>query len=262
MPSTDKALTSTEPAGRTPAGTGDRDDNATGGTGDGTVRLRLSSARPLTQDLITELNAVCDRVEDTGGAEVAVFELTGAVSGEPAPVQWPGGVNIHLVSRWEKAIRRVERLCAPTVAIVEGECSGPALELLLATDYRIGTPRTRLSLGQQAGVLWPGMALHRLEQQVGLARVRRLALFNMAIEAREALPLGLLDEVAEAPHEVLATLLERVGQLTGAEIAVRRRLLLEAATTPHEDALGVHLAACDRALRRQAPSDAQHASVP
>jgi isomerase DpgB len=35
----------------------------------------------------------------------------------------------------------------------------------------------------------------------------------------------------------------------GAELAIRRQLMLEAMTTTFEDALGTHLAACDRALR-------------
>lgn len=237
-------------------------DEAPDAIAETTVRLRVGSGRPLTQELVDEVNGVCDRIEDAAEIRVAVFELTGAGSGDPVPAAWPGSAGIHLVSRWERVVRRVERLGAPTVAVVAGECSGPALELLVATDYRIGTPGTRLSLGQRAGVLWPGMALHRLEQQAGMARVRRLALFNMAIGASEALAFGLVDELADDPSGSLAALLERVGELTGAEVAVRRRLLLEAATTTHEDALGVHLAACDRALRRQAPGGAERASVP
>jgi isomerase DpgB len=34
------------------------------------------------------------------------------------------------------------------------------------------------------------------------------------------------------------------------ELAVRRRLLLEAPSATFEDALGAHLAACDRLMRR------------
>jgi len=39
---------------------------------------------------------------------------------------------------------------------------------------------------------------------------------------------------------------------SGAELAIRRRLVAEAPATTLEDALGVHLAACDWALRRAA----------
>ncbi|MCZ9336264.1 enoyl-CoA hydratase/isomerase family protein, partial [Streptomyces sp. TRM76130] len=39
------------------------------------------------------------------------------------------------------------------------------------------------------------------------------------------------------------------GGLSGKELAIRRQLLFDAANTAFEDALGPHLAACDRALR-------------
>jgi isomerase DpgB len=40
--------------------------------------------------------------------------------------------------------------------------------------------------------------------------------------------------------------------VAGEELAIRRQLLLDAGHTRFEDALGSHLAACDRALRRGA----------
>jgi isomerase DpgB len=46
--------------------------------------------------------------------------------------------------------------------------------------------------------------------------------------------------------------IEVVAAAGGADLAIRRQLVLEAANTAFEDALGVHLAACDRALRRAA----------
>jgi isomerase DpgB len=40
------------------------------------------------------------------------------------------------------------------------------------------------------------------------------------------------------------------GAVAGAELAIRRQLLLDAPTVSFDDALGVHLAACDRAIRQ------------
>jgi isomerase DpgB len=42
--------------------------------------------------------------------------------------------------------------------------------------------------------------------------------------------------------------------MDGAEMAIRRQLIFEAGSTTFEDALGAHLAAADRALRREAAS--------
>ncbi|MEK8174877.1 hypothetical protein NKH77_54940 [Streptomyces sp. M19] len=41
-----------------------------------------------------------------------------------------------------------------------------------------------------------------------------------------------------------------MGRISDQELAVRRQLLLEAASVEYDEALGVHLAACDRELRR------------
>jgi len=53
---------------------------------------------------------------------------------------------------------------------------------------------------------------------------------------------------------VLAEVAAAAGTFTGKEVAIRRQLLLDAAQHSFEEALGAHLAACDRALRRVAAS--------
>jgi isomerase DpgB len=41
-----------------------------------------------------------------------------------------------------------------------------------------------------------------------------------------------------------------LGRIAGPELSVRRQLLNEATSSAYEDAIGAHLAACDRELRR------------
>jgi len=156
------------------------------------------------------------------------------------------------VTRWERALRRLERLGVPTVAVASGGCGGAALDALLATDYRIATPDIRLRLAGDGEATWPGMALFRLAQQTGGSRVRRAILFGGHIDAAQGIALGLVDEVADDPDSALAAVAELVGTLSGAELAIRRRLMSDAASSSFEDALGRHLAACERALRRSA----------
>ncbi len=75
-------------------------------------------------------------------------------------------------------------------------------------------------------------------------------LFGTPIEATEALALCLVDELADDVVTALAAATELTGAVSGAELAIRRQLMLDAATVSFEDALGRHLAACDRALRQ------------
>jgi isomerase DpgB len=204
-------------------------------------------AEPLSVDLVARFNAICDIVEDATDGDTLLVELgaqaeTGSAGRLPA--------NVHLVNKWERALRRLERLPVATVAMATGVCHGRSAEALLATDYRIAGTDLRLQLPTVGEATWPGMAIYRLSQQLGVARARRIALFGPELSAWQALELGLVDEVAEDPQAAASGALNGLAGARGRDVAVRRRLLMDAASTDFEDALGPHLASCDRALRR------------
>jgi isomerase DpgB len=207
--------------------------------------LRIDGTRPLSANLVHALAAVCDGAEDGGGRKPVIVH----VSGTPED-SLDKELTVALVSKWERGLRRLERLPAATIARASGDCGGIALEALLATDYRIATASVRLLVPVQARVTWPGMALHRLVQQAGAAAVRRAVLFGVPIEAREALAMRLVDELTDDTASALMAAARMTGVFPGAELAIRRQLMLDAPTASFEDALGVHLAACDRVLRR------------
>lgn len=201
---------------------------------------------PLSE-LTASIDETCRQIEDQDDPAVVLVRL------QPSPTNtrsWPGNVSIREVNRWERAVRRLERTGAVSVALAATSCAGPALDLLLASDYRIATADTRLLLPVNDGQFWPGMGVHRLVNQVGLARARQLVLWGGEILAEQAVAIGLIDEITSDPAAATQAAVVMLGRVAGAEHAIRRQLLLEAATTSYEDALGAHLAACDRELRR------------
>ncbi|MEV4557896.1 enoyl-CoA-hydratase DpgB [Kitasatospora sp. NPDC049285] len=217
------------------------------------VRADVDAARPLPE-LTAALDAACEQVESRGERTVLVLGL-GTLPTAAAPAElpaWPGRVAIRDVNRWERALRRLERLDAMTIAVAQGACGGPALEALLTADFRIAGADFRLLLPVNDGHVWPGMAVHRLTQQLGAAKARQIVLWGDEIAAGRAHELGLVDQIADDPGEALHTAAVLMGRISDRELAIRRRLLLEAAATPYEEALGAHLAACDRELRRLA----------
>ncbi|WP_231334623.1 enoyl-CoA-hydratase DpgB [Actinomadura graeca] len=213
---------------------------------DGRTVLRIDGAQPLSASTVQMVTAVCDRVEDHGRPGVVEVHVSGA----PGP-HWTSGLTAPLVTKWERAVRRLERLPMTTVAVASGDCGGTALDVLLAADLRVAERGTRLLVATDGSVTWPGMALYRLVQQAGPAAVRRAVLLGAPIETGQALALNLLDEVVDDPAGQVAALAAS-GLVSERELAIRRQLMFEAATTSFEDALGAHLAACDRALRRGA----------
>ncbi|MEU4303510.1 enoyl-CoA-hydratase DpgB [Kitasatospora aureofaciens] len=206
-------------------------------------QLTLDGSEPLTPATVRTLDALCDAAEDATGATTP---LVVAVTGAPAARM---DVPLPLVNKWERAVRRLEKLAVPTVALVTGDCGGTALDVLLATDVRVATPDARLLPLAGAGTdeVWPGMALYRLANQAGVAATRRAVLFGDALDAERALALHLFDELAADPAAAFAPVFEKLKG--GAGTGIRRQLMLDASTTSYEEALGRHLAACDRTLR-------------
>lgn len=195
-------------------------------------------------DLNAHVNQICDQAEKKTNA-VLVFHFKST-----APWGWPGPVSINHINLWERTVRRLERLTAVTITVVSGAVTGPCLDLLLATDYRITSNDFRLKMPVNDKQVWPGMALYRLVNQVGLGWGRRLFLGTHEIKAQSALDIGLIDEIADITPELISSVVLRYAGIASVEISVRRQLLLEAQSTSFEDARGTYLAACDRELRR------------
>ncbi|MEV8547781.1 enoyl-CoA-hydratase DpgB [Streptomyces sp. NPDC051572] len=208
--------------------------------------LRIDGRQPLSTEWVAALGAVCDTAEDRDGRGKVIVQVTGA----PKEL-WSSDLTVSLVSKWERALRRLERLPSATIAVADGDCGGLALDVLLATDYRIATGSVRLVMPVEDGVTWPGMALYRLAQYgSSTAVIRRAVLFGTPVEAADALALHLIDELVDEPMSALAIAGDRARGVSGIELAIRRQLLSDASATSFDEALGVHLAACDRVLRR------------
>jgi isomerase DpgB len=213
------------------------------------LTLEIDGTRPPGPAAVAELTALLDRAEDAAARRPAAL-VTLHVTGAPAE-GWTRDLDVARVTKWERALRRLERAPATTVALATGDVGGTALDALLVTDLRWAAPGTRLLVADDGHAPWPGMAAHRLVQQAGAGRVRRAVLFGRPITAPEAVAYGLLDEIAEDPAAALAAHAPQAA-VSGKDTAIRRQLLLDAVTGAFEDALGPHLAATDRALRQSA----------
>lgn len=212
------------------------------------LMLRIDGSRALTAESVAELGALCNKAEDGDANRFVILR----VSGVPGP-GWSNDLPVALVSKWERGLRQLERLPAVTIAVADDDCGGPALDALLVADYRIMIAGARLVMPVVAGGVWPGMGLYRLARQAaGAALARKAILFGTPIGAAEAQAMGVIDEVADNVASSLEKAIEAAAPARGAELAIRRQLVLESQTATFEDALGVHLAACDRALRRAA----------
>ncbi len=101
----------------------------------------------------------------------------------------------HLGSR---VVQRLSRLSVPTVAVLEGATIGGGLEVALACDFRLGTPKLSAGFPEaQLGNLPSWSGITNLRRVVGDARARALLLTGELCDGREAARLGILTQLVE-----------------------------------------------------------------
>jgi enoyl-CoA hydratase len=101
----------------------------------------------------------------------------------------------------------IERLPGLTVALIDGDCFGGALDLALAFDLRFATPRSRFAHpGARIGIVTGFGGTSRWRKVLTRAAANQLFLANRVFTAEEALAMNLVDRVAESHDEELARL--------------------------------------------------------
>lgn len=104
----------------------------------------------------------------------------------------PGGTTVRDII---EAIERSDKLF---IAAIDGIALGGALELALACDRRIATPRSKLGLPEIKLGLIPGAGgTQRLPRLIAPQEALQMMLKGEAIGAARALELGLIDEIME-----------------------------------------------------------------
>lgn len=109
-----------------------------------------------------------------------------------------------LVQAGERRLGRAARAVAacprPVIGVLNGAAVGGALELAIACDWRIAARGARLTMpAARIGVVYAPDGLRRFVAVMGPARTRRLFLTGSPVDADEALALGLVDQVVDAP---------------------------------------------------------------
>ncbi len=220
---------------------------------DGIAVLRLdtpdSPVNLIGRALLTELRGLLELLEadaNVRGIVVASAKpdgfIAGADVGELAALGTPeAGATF---SRDGQAV--LARLAAgkPVVAAMHGPVLGAGLEVALACGWRVATdnPRTVLGLPEvQLGLLPGGGGTQRLPRLIGLRPALPLLLTGKRVGAREALELGLVDELC--PAATLEDTAVRAALSLADGSAHRRRLPLKERLFLHEPLRGIALRA-------------------
>lgn len=203
----------------------------------------------LNSQTFAELDAVF--TELAGDPAIRVILLTGAggrafAAGadirELAPLNAAEGEAFAL--RGQAVMRRMERLGKPVIGCIQGFALGGGCELALACTLRIAAEDARLGQPEvKLGVITGYGGSQRLARLTGRGAALKLLLTGSIIDAREALRIGLVDEVVPA-----AELMSRA-ETIAMEIAANAPLAVAAMLDAVDQGLDLHL---DAALDREA----------
>jgi enoyl-CoA hydratase/carnithine racemase len=177
----------------------------------------------------------------------------------------PGGLTSH-IELFHNITRAALATRVPVVAALNGIAVGGACEMTLCFDARIGTPAAEyflpendigLTISNAASLLLPRLVGHR---------AMRLVMESARISARDALAVGLLDQVVEEEADLVVTAIAivhrwtRPGAATAAHLALLRpamaaieqAMAAETEATRATEAGGLSPAGISRFLSRRA----------
>jgi enoyl-CoA hydratase len=197
---------------------------------------------------MSELEAVVEAV--AGDESVHVLLLTGGVPGyfvahadlddlmrlgRGEPVEGDPG-------SWRRALERLATMPQPVIAAVNGQAWGGGCELSLACTLRVAAASAHFSQPEVTVGIIPGAGgTQRLPRVVGPGRAAELVLSGRAVDAAEALRIGLVEAVLP-DDEFLAHAVEWARPIADKPrhaVVAAKRALVEGAQLPLAEGLRV-----------------------
>ncbi|MSQ25478.1 MAG: hypothetical protein EXR49_04285 [Dehalococcoidia bacterium] len=134
------------------------------------------------------LHDTCRRIIEDDAVRVAVFTGAGAVFCSPPP-----GI------RARPAAEAIAAIVKPTIAALNGDATGPGLELALACDIRLAARGSRLAMDQVTrGEMPSDGGTQRLPRLIARSYAADMLLTGRRLTAAEAQRIGLVTEVTAA----------------------------------------------------------------
>ncbi|MGD0026600.1 MAG: 3-hydroxyacyl-CoA dehydrogenase NAD-binding domain-containing protein [Xanthobacteraceae bacterium] len=182
-----------------------------------------ASANTLSEEVLTELNAVLEKLERDRprGLVIRSAKPGGFVAGADIS-QFRGVADTaqieSLLARGHAVLDRLDRLPLPTVAVIHGYCLGGGLEVALACDYRIAIDGASFGFPEVLLGLHPGLGgTVRLTRLINPLQAMTMMLTGRTERARRARALRLVDAVTQERHARAAVKSAVTGELVPAK---------------------------------------------
>ena len=180
---------------------------------------RPQARNAMTYAMYDRLGELCAKLDDS----VRVLVLRGAggkafVSGTDIS-QFQTGFEtpqdgLDYEARMDRVFDALEGVRVPTIAAIQGACTGGGAGIAAACDLRFGSPSAKFGfpIARTVGNCLSMRNYSRLAAMIGVAKTKELLLMARLFDAQEMKALGLLNEVVES-EEALAPRVEEVARM-------------------------------------------------
>jgi enoyl-CoA hydratase/carnithine racemase len=171
---------------------------------------RQDAGNSISSGLTTDLLSALERLAGDDALHGVIitgagdrFFCTGGDVNEYRTIETTDALNAHF-DRTRRAMDLIEALPVPVIAAVNGYAIGGGGEILLCCDHRIADERAQIGWPQaRLGIIPAWNGIDRLVRDCGPRVASRLMTTGVRIAAREALDVGIVDQIAK-PGESLA----------------------------------------------------------
>ena len=212
----------------------------------GTVRASINGAmaeliidnparrNAMSLDMYAAVPAAVDAIVATGHVRVVVLRGAGDVAfGAGSDIsefaeKRTGDAAVHYNAVEELAVRAIESIAVPVLALIHGPCMGGGSGMALCADLRFAADDATFSVPPaKLGVGYPATSTARLQAAVGTSQAKDLLFTGRVIDAHEAMRIGHVDAVVakaerDAHVAAYAALVARNAPLT--IVAAKRAL--------------------------------------
>lgn len=156
------------------------------------------------RDVLDALIAGCERLADDERVRVVVVRGAGRHFQAGADLAWlrgisslDAGANVEASRVTATAMRRLNELPKPTIALVHGACVGGGTGLVASCDIVIASRDASFAISEARWGMTASIIFPQLNSAIGIRNVRRYALSCERFGAELGCAMGLVHEVCE-----------------------------------------------------------------
>lgn len=149
------------------------------------------------------LSAIVDGIESLeGDDDVRTLVVTGTGRAFSAGFdidEFAGDSREEGQALFDRAVRALTDFSYPTLAMINGDAIGGAVELITACDVRFGVPEARFGITPaKLGIIYGDRGVGRFVDVMGPANTKELLFTGDLVDAGRAKEMGLLNHLVEA----------------------------------------------------------------